>query len=115
MLAEDVQAQGNYLYMVTQDTLEMASISNPGSPTYTGSVLLPAGDIYEWLSVDGQFAYVAGFTTAIQSVQAWPPDSPSVVGPVDPLDTYLAYGVLASNGFLYAGSASFGVRIYKLY
>ena len=96
---EDAQVQGNYLYMATETTFEMASIGTPSTPAFTGSALLPGSDIYSMISVDGQFAYVAGYTMEPVSVQAWPPTAPAVVGPIDPANLYSTYDILAYNGF----------------
>ena len=118
----DIEIQGNYMYLSGDEILEVADISTPTSPVYLGSTAVPYdwGFGYNFIEVEGQFAYMAGYSSPIYCCWAFPPDDPQPLGPV-----YGPYGYstrcmeVISLGpvgdYLIEGNESNGLRVYDLY
>ena len=113
----DAVVQGNYMYLCSREILEIADLSNPASPSYVGSTLFPVdgSNWYYTIAVDGQFGFMAGYSAPSHSALLWPPDSPSVVGPVYEDYSHSTRALYADGGYLFEGSGSIGLRIYDLY
>jgi len=113
---DDVVTQGDYLYTIGGDIMEIADNSTPGSPALLGSVQVPtvSMNFYNEIDVEGQMAYVAGYTAKVHSVLAWPPASPSAISIVD--DTvWGARELIADPEYLYAGNDGWGLLIHDLF
>jgi len=109
--------QGNYLYLCANDTLEIADISNPASPSFVGEELFPLPSIgyYDHITVDGQFGYMAGYSAKSHSCLLWPPDNPTLIGEMYPGYPRSSRELLAYDGYFYEGTESFGLCIFDLY
>jgi hypothetical protein len=113
----EAAVQGDYLYMVTGQSLELAGLSDPGWPTFSGDVALPidGSDCFRSITVDGQFAFVGGYLVETTTCLAWPPEDPTVVGPVHDDALPVVLDLLNDSGYLYEATATSGLHIYDLY
>ncbi len=113
---DDVVIQGNYMYTVGGDIFEIVDITTPGTPVFQGSVQVPTTSMnyYYTIDIEGQLAYVTGYTAKTHSVLAWPPDSPAAISLVD--DYYWgARELIATDEYLYQGQESWGLLIHDLH
>jgi len=110
------EVQGDYVYLVTQSSLEIADVSSPGSPSFESTIDVGAPDPLDGIAMDGQFAYLRGSKPMSPYVcSAWPPDTPSVLGPLH-VDEHNVYDIIIDNCYLYEMCPhTGGVRIYRLY
>lgn len=111
----DTEIRNNFLYIVGQNFLEIADISTPTAPVFLGSTALPEqNNTFNFIAVEGQFAYVDGFSEKLYSCWVYPPDSPEVLGNFYPEVSHSAKDLVVHEGILYeAGSG--GLHIYDLY
>jgi hypothetical protein len=109
--------QGNYLYLTAQDNLEIADISTPSAPSFAGSVLFPVVDFnfYYNIAVDGQLGFMSGYTAKAHSALLFPPDNPTLIGPVYEGFLISSRALIAHDGYLYDGTEPYGIQIYDLY
>jgi hypothetical protein len=112
---QDMDIRGDFLHLVTEDTVEIADISLPTSPTWVGFVSPSLMHSMSSITVDGQFAYATVMDWAPHAFHVWPPDTPSYFGPVDDQPMMGTPMVLVHRGFLYTGCEMTGLRIYDLY
>lgn len=112
----DTDIQGDKLYALSRETLEIASLSAPDSPAYLGGMSLPTPNTsYNALDVDGQFAYIGGYSEKLYSVQVFPPSNPALIGEVNQDLFCTARELLSLNGYLYQAAENQGLRVYDLY
>ncbi len=113
----DLVIQGNTLYILTTDTLEVTDISAGGLPVYTADVVLPYNPPADVLAIEGQYAYAdIDHWQPVTAVNLWPPDSPSVFGDIYPVeDAWEVIQLAVDNGYLYETLYYKGVRIFDLY
>lgn len=102
-----VQTQGNYAFAIRQTgspDFIVVDITNPASPSISGSLDLPDGQ--EDIAVSGSYAYVASRSNGgeLQVVDISNPALPSVVG------TYNAGGTANAQGVYSVGSTVYLVR-----
>jgi hypothetical protein len=114
----EIAVVGDYLYLNTEETFDIADISNPADPVYAGSVNMPGtSPYYRNMATDGHFAYFCGnkYSGPDPAIcSGWPPDSPSVVYTFTDWPYMTCYDVQVSSGYLYLLS-TFGLRIFDLY
>lgn len=115
--AHNIEVYGDYLIIATSDTLEIADISNPQSPAYLSYETHPDAPHGEYLAVDNQFAICQPYSwTPPTVIRIWPPDAPTVIGPLYSTDFEVKPNqVLINNGYYYERASGFGVRIWDLY
>jgi len=106
--AYDVYVQGKYAYVTTDSSsrLTVVDISNPSSPTVTGSVY-DANLARPWsLSVAGKYAYVtAYFDDRLTVVDVSNPASPTVAGSIqDATNLNFPRAVYASGKYAYVAA-----------
>ena len=81
--AKTIGIMGNNLLIATSDDLEILDLTVPESPVFLASEPHPDAPNGEYLAIDGSFAILQPYwTTPPTLMQAWPPDNPSVVGPL---------------------------------
>ncbi len=102
-----IQVQGNYAYMVrTSGTPDFIifDVSNPASPTISGSLSLPGNP--KNIFVSGKYAYVVSSSNSqeLQIINISNPTSPVIVG------TYNAPGNANANGIYVVGTTAYMVR-----
>ena len=113
--AQLITVHGDYLYIAEDDRLEIADVSNPLSPSYVGSVQVasPPEKAY-FVAVDGRFAYLSGMMDTL-ICNIWPPDSPTVLGPLDPGHYRFGYEKFFRDELLFELGWPGGIRMYDLY
>ena len=109
--------QGNYLYLTAEDSLEIADISTPSTPSFAGSALFPVDgfNFYNNITVDGQFGYMSGYTAIPHSALLFPPDNPTLIGPIYEGFPITSRALIAHDGYLYEATEPYGLQIYDLY
>ncbi len=111
----DTEIRNNFLYLVGQNFLEIADISTPTAPLFLGSTALPdQNNMFWYIAVEGQFAYVDGPMEKLYSCRVYPPDSPEVLGDFYDEVTHSGRGLIVHEGILYE-SGTGGLHIYDLY
>jgi hypothetical protein len=115
--AKNIEVYGDYLIIATSDTLEIADISNPQSPAYLSHETHPDAPHGEYLAVDNQFAICQPYWwTPPTVIRIWPPDAPTVIGPLYDIEFQVKPNqVLINNGYYYERASGFGLRIWDLY
>jgi len=115
--AADMELRGDYLYIATSGSLEIADISTPQSPTFVASEPDPNAPDGHFVSALDQFVILRPATWGIPTVvRVWPPDDPTVIGPLYGSEyAYPVGGVLASDGYYYERSSSPAIRIFDMY
>ncbi len=108
---------GDYLYMATEDTLEIADISNPQTPTFVASEPHPDAPHGQYIAVENQFAILQPYWTTPPAVmRVWPLDDPTVIGPLYGSEYAVKPNqVLIHDGYYYELDPDFIVRIWDLY
>ncbi len=117
-VARDIEVDGDYLYISTSGSLEIADISNPLAPVFHASETDPAGPNGQFVTVDNQFAYLQPFPVAEvpSAVRVWPPDDPVVTGQLyDTSNATTITGNIAHDGYYYETVYDRGIRIWDLY
>ena len=106
--------RNDFLYIVGQNFLEIADISTPSAPVFLGSTALPEqNNLFWYIAVEGQFAYVDGPVEKLYSCWIYPPDSPAVLDDFYDEVSHSGNGLLVHEGILY--EAGGGLHIYDLY
>ena len=113
----NLEIEGDYLFLATENDLEVYDITDAMVPTFVVSEPHPDSPHGEYIATDGQFAILQPYWTTPPTVfQIWPPDSPSVVGPLydaglstKPNDTF------CHNGYYYEYYPDGPLRIWGLY
>ncbi|MCK4719369.1 hypothetical protein KAU08_01845, partial [bacterium] len=115
--AHNIEVYGDYLIIATNDTLEIADISNPQSPAYLSHETHPDAPHGEYLAVDNQFAICQPYWWTPPTVmRIWPPDAPTVIGSLYGTEFEVKPNqVLINNGYYYERASGFGLRIWDLY
>lgn len=114
--AWEMVVRGDYLYIATSGTLEIADISIPQSPTFAASAPHPDAPNGRYVAVENQFAYLQPMGADPPTVmRVWPPDDPVVIGDLYPDTDYMPYQILVHNGFYYERDFIRAVRIWDLY
>ncbi|MFH1676246.1 MAG: hypothetical protein ABIC40_04395 [bacterium] len=108
---------GNKLYIGGYDFLEIADISTPSAPVFLGSEAIPnpGGFGYDFITVEGQYAYLDGYSTAPYSCSVFPPDNPTGLDFIYDTFAYGSRDLLARDGILYEASEGTGLHIFDLY
>jgi len=114
---DQVEIRGNLMYAPSKDTLEVIDITNPPTPVFVGSTLVPADhNGYQTIGLDRQFAYISSYDEIARSVMIYPPDSPTYIAPVyDALHGHTSRDLHCKDGYLYDCADSRGLKIYDLY
>ena len=108
--------QGNYLYVVTQHTLEILDISNPLSLVSVKSMPLSTTGTPVCLTVSGQFAWYGTASDASHLVRIWPPTAPVDLGKFYTTPWQSSTWDIQIIGNYYVDTRSpFGMGIYKIY
>ena len=113
--SQQVVSQSDYLYICADTLLEIADLSTPTTPVYTGSVLLEGFAGYRYIDHDRFFAYLMpwwGGNPYICSL--WPADDPGIIFTFTDWPYGGGDGLEEHNGFLYIQSGT-GLRIFDLY
>jgi hypothetical protein len=111
----DATALNGYLYMVTDANIEIADLDDPSAPSYANSLNVGAPGIMYKIAVEWAFAYVGSYYVPPYACSVYPPDSPSVVGPLYTHDPYGMEALLVHEGYLYELSPYQGIHIFDLY
>jgi hypothetical protein len=113
----DIEVMGNYLLIATEDDLVILDITTPDAPVYLTSEPDPNAPDGEYLALDGVFAIMQPYETAPPTVmQVWPPDNPSIFGPLyGPEHAMKPDFTFTNNGYYYEIYPDGPMRIWDLY
>jgi len=111
--------QAHYLYIVTLDTLEIATLSDPSSPMKIGDVTVDATSDLSQIAVEGYYAYLQGDSSPVHAVYLWPHSSPTLIDDIYTQRFISIFGassdLLVNDGYLYGTTQYTGIRIHDLY
>jgi len=115
--AKNIHVDGDYLFIATDSSLEIADISTPQTPTFESSIAHPDAPHGDYLAVENLYAICQPYWTAAPTVfSIWPPDSPEVYGPLYGVEYAIKPNQTAMhNGYYYETDTDFAVRIWELY
>jgi hypothetical protein len=109
--ATAVQVVGDYAYVADGlSGLQIINITNPSSPTLTGSYDTP--DFALGVQVVGNYAYVADSFSGLQILNITNPSSPTLIGSFD--TPGLAIGVQVVGNYAYVADGSSGLQIINI-
>jgi hypothetical protein len=110
---------GNYLYMVTKSSLDIADLADPSDPVLSGEVWIGATVDLTQLAIWDQYAYIQGDSSPVYACRIYPPDNPTLVCELCPQYFISIFGndseLVAYNGYLYSMTEYTGIRIFDLY
>ena len=115
--AWSIAIDGDYLYIATDGSLEIADISLPQTPTFVASEPHPDAPLGHYVAVEGQFAYLQPLSPEPPTVmRIWPPTDPAVIGDLYPNTGYTApYQTFIYNGYCIERDANHAINIWDLY
>lgn len=116
-IGKNIAVDGNYLFIATPSTMEIADISVPNSPTFVAMDPHPDLPNGEYLAVENYFAILQPYLTTPPTLfQVWPPTAPVNMGPLyDPGYGVKPNMVMINNGYYYEQYPGTAVRIWDLF
>lgn len=96
--ARDVKIKGTTAYIADSNDLVILDISNPSSPILLGSCYIPGGA--GGLSVSGDYAYVASYSSGLTVVDISISSAPEVVGNYDTVGSVNKVSIVGDYAYI---------------
>ena len=71
-----IEKQGQFIYLVTDNTLSVIDISNPAAPQKKGELVLNDGTEFYEIAVEGSYAYIATSDRGVRVIDISNPETP---------------------------------------